>query len=145
MYDRILVPTDGSDWAAAAAEQAIELAAQYDATIHALYVIDVRMSPVSPDLDRDEVLALYEDSESDPLAVVREHAATDDVPVVEAVRVGVPHESIREYADEHGIDLVVMGTRGETGLEHALVGSTTERVVRTADVSVLTVHRNTST
>jgi nucleotide-binding universal stress UspA family protein len=144
MYDRILVATDGSDGAAAATEHAVDIAATYGGTIHALYVIDVRMSPISTGMDRDEVLAMYEASDDDPPAGVLDRAAARDVPAVEAVRVGVPHEAICEYVDENAVDLVVMGTRGETGLEHALVGSTTERVVRTADVPVLAVHEDES-
>lgn len=49
-----------------------------------------------------------------------------------------PHEVILEYADEHGVDLVTMGTHGRTGLDRYLVGSVTERVVRTSDVPVFT-------
>ena len=58
----------------------------------------------------------------------------------QAIRLGVPHEIIREYIDENDIDLVVMRTHSRTGLEHTLLGSTTERIARTVDVPVLTVH-----
>jgi len=52
---------------------------------------------------------------------------------------GEPYESVLDYADEHDIDIIVMGTHGRTGLDHHLLGSVTEKVVRTSDVPVLTV------
>ena len=140
MYETILVPTDGSDGAETAAAHAIDLAEIHGAIVHALYVVDVRMSPISADMDHDEVVALVDESGERPTAAVIDRAERAGVPSVEAIRLGVPHRVIREYAAEEGVDLVVMGTHGRTGIEHALVGSVTERVVRTLDVPVLTVH-----
>jgi nucleotide-binding universal stress UspA family protein len=139
MYDTILVPTDGSDGAAAAAAHAVDLAKIHGATVHALYVVDVRMSPISANMDHDEVIELVDESGDRPTAAVLDRAERAGVPTVEAIRLGVPHRIIREYAEGEGIDLVVMGTHGRTGIEHALVGSVTERVVRTLDVPVLTI------
>ena len=140
MYDTILVPTDGSDGAAAAAAHAVDLAAVHGATLHALYVVDVRMSPISADMDHDDVVELVDESGDRPTAAVLDRAEQAGVEAVEGIRLGVPYRVIREYADDEGVDLVVMGTHGRTGVEHALVGSVTERVVRTLDVPVLTVH-----
>jgi nucleotide-binding universal stress UspA family protein len=138
VYERILVPTDGSDAAAAAAEHALELADADDATLHVLYVVDVRMSPISTGMDREAVVDLLELSDEQPTAPIRARAAAS-IPVVEAIRIGVPDEAIRAYVEEVDCDLVVMGTHGRTGLEHALLGSVTEHVLRTVDVPVLTV------
>ncbi|SDZ77255.1 Nucleotide-binding universal stress protein, UspA family [Haloplanus vescus] len=140
MYETILVPTDGSEGSVAAAAHAVNLAATHGATVHALYVVDVRMSPVDSDMDHDEAVALVEESDVDPTAAVLDRAERAGVPAVEAVRLGVPDECIRAYAEEVDADLVVMGTHGRTGVEHAILGSVTERVVRTLDVPVLTVH-----
>jgi nucleotide-binding universal stress UspA family protein len=52
---------------------------------------------------------------------------------------GDPVETIADYAGEYGVDLVVMGTHGRGGVSRMLLGSVTERVVRTAPVPVLTV------
>lgn len=138
MYRTVLVPTDGSEAATAAATHAVDIASRYGATVHALYVVDVRMSPISTDIDRDEVVELVEQSDNNPTRAICERAERAGIPAVEAVRLGVPHEVIREYIDEHGVDLVVMGTRGRTGLERILLGSVTERILRTVDVPVLT-------
>jgi len=144
MYETILVPTDGSEGSVAAAAHAVDLAATHGATVHALYVVDVRMSPVDSDMDHDEAVALVEESDVDPTAAVLDRAERAGVPAVEAVRLGVPDECIRAYAEEVDADLVVMGTHGRTGVEHAILGSVTERVVRTLDVPVLTVHPSTA-
>jgi len=59
--------------------------------------------------------------------------------MVSEQRHGEPHRVIVEYANEEDCDLVVMGTHGRTGLQRYLLGSVTEKVVRTCDVPVLTV------
>jgi nucleotide-binding universal stress UspA family protein len=55
------------------------------------------------------------------------------------VRAAKPAEAIVHYAKEHNVDLVVMGTHGRRGFAHMVMGSVTERVVRTAPCPVLTV------
>ena len=55
------------------------------------------------------------------------------------LRLGVPYTEVVAAANELGSDLIVMGTTGKTGLEHFLVGSVAERVVRSAAVPVVTV------
>ncbi|MFB6141762.1 MAG: universal stress protein [Halorientalis sp.] len=140
MYETILIPTDGSAGSMAAAAHALDIAAAADATVHVLYVLDTRMTPVSSGMDREEVLALVEASDEDPTGPILQRAEAAGVPAVETIQVGIPHETILDYIADHDIDLVVMGTHGRTGLQHALLGSVTERVVRTADVPVLSVH-----
>jgi nucleotide-binding universal stress UspA family protein len=138
MYETILLPTDGSDGALGAAREALDLLAP-GGTLHVLYVLDTRMSPLTAEMDRDEALALLDDSDHDPTGPVLDRAEAAGVEAVEAIRLGVPHEVICEYVTDQDVDLVVMGTHGRTGIEHALLGSVTERVVRLADVPVLTV------
>ena len=55
------------------------------------------------------------------------------------IRIGNPVDEINRFVDEKKVDLIVMGTHGRTGLQHLLVGSVAERVVRTATCPVLTV------
>ncbi|AAV47178.1 universal stress protein [Haloarcula marismortui ATCC 43049] len=52
---------------------------------------------------------------------------------------GDPYEEIIDYAETAGVDMIVMGTHGRSGLDRFLLGSVTEKVVRTADAPVLTV------
>jgi len=142
MYDEILVPTDGSPEAEAAVEHAVDIAATYGARIHVLYVVDT--SPYAT-LDATETVVedLQEEGEE---AVEYVTAAAEDAGVETqgTVTTGNVHESITTYAHANDIDLIVMGTHGRRGLDRVLVGSVTERVVRTADAPVLTVRSGAS-
>jgi nucleotide-binding universal stress UspA family protein len=139
MYYDILVPTDGSESATEAARNAIELATQFDATIHALYVIDI--GAMWPDAYEGNVLNDLETRGKKAVARVREQAEEAGVSVTDdVVTGGHPHRVILDYADENDIDCIVMGTHGRRGLDRYLLGSVTERVVRLADVPVMTVH-----
>jgi len=137
MYEKILVPTDGSEGAQHALEEALELARRFDAVVHSLSIVDTTAVP--PDTDYagafDSFEGIAERTTDDAVARVEEAG----VEAVGAVRAGTPHRSILDYADENDIDLVVMGTHGRTGIQRYLLGSVTEKVVRTADVPVLTV------
>ncbi|MDQ2052576.1 universal stress protein [Natronolimnohabitans sp. A-GB9] len=144
MYDTILIPTDGSDTAERAIDYGLDLARQYDATVYALSVIDVaELLEVDYVGDRDDFEATIEPLETEAkraVTTVDERARRlDDVEVITVVREGAPDETIVAYADEIEADLIVMGTHGRRGLPRYLLGSTTERVVRTVDVPVLTV------
>ncbi len=132
MFTDVLVPTDGSDCADRAVGYAEDIASRYGATVHVLSVADSRVLQHGP--HSDQVRAACEEIVDDAC-----EGLGDDVPVRDAVRTDLPHEAILAYADDEGIDLIVMGTHGRTGLERYLLGSTTEKVVRLSDVPVLTV------
>jgi nucleotide-binding universal stress UspA family protein len=70
--------------------------------------------------------------------VIAEGAGAPRVVAVKAI--GEPATEIVEFARETGQELLVVGTHGRTGLRHALVGSVAERVVRRAQIPVLTIH-----
>lgn len=138
MYDRILIPTDGSDEARKAAEHGIELAAALGATVHTLYVMDLPGVPRALSIrdDEEQVREEYEAYGERVTEAVRELAAAADVECVTAVKPGTVHERIVQYADEEGIDAIVMGT-GYQGRFGALLGTTAEKVVRTSTVPVI--------
>ena len=133
MYDDILVPTDESHGANAALEHGIEIASQWDATLHALYVVDTRLARSGPLLEtlRDEGRQAVRDVE-----VAGTQAG---LTVVTEIAEGNPHEEILAYVSEHGIGMVIMGTHGRTGLDRVVMGSVAERVVRRSPIPVLTV------
>jgi nucleotide-binding universal stress UspA family protein len=137
MYDAILVPTDGSDPATAALDHAISLAARHDATLHVVFVADTTVDSVTNVQGR--VLDTLESEGEEVVDDAATRAAASGVDVVTEVLQGEPHATIVDYADVVPVDLVVMATHGRRGLERALLGSLTERVVRTADPPVLTV------
>ncbi len=137
MFEDILFPTDGSDGAARAFEHALDVAAAHGATVHVLNVADTTRDSLVR-IEGQIVDALVEEGE----ALVEEVAALADdrnVPTETAVLQGEPYRAIVDYADDRGIDLVVMPTHGRRGLSRLLLGSTTERVVRRSNVPVLTL------
>mgnify|MGYP006305019255 CR=1 FL=1 len=147
MYDTILIPTDGSDTAGIAVEHAVDIAAKYDATVHALYVVDpdwLTYSLGAEQLDRirqgnfGEMDELEADA-AEATGVVADAARDRDVDVVEAVRGGTPHKIITSYADTEGIELIVIGSHGRSGVRRALLGSVTERVLRSSHLPTLVV------
>ncbi|WP_276302385.1 universal stress protein [Halorussus lipolyticus] len=138
MYDRILVPTDGSVAADRAFERALDLAETYDAEMHLVYVVDV--SALAGEFDAITIVDRLEEAGEEITQRLRERAEDAGVErVVTAVVEGVPHRTLLDYADDNDADIIVMGTHGRTGLDRYLLGSVTERVVRKADVPVLTV------
>ena len=141
MYDRILVPTDGSDHALAAAKHALELATTYDAELYALYVVDTGTSwlRLSRTDIQETLRGLAEDAGGQALSPIEALAENTPVTVVKELREGTPHEVIVAAVTDEDVDLVVMGTHGRDGIRHRLLGSVAERVVRGSDVPVMTV------
>lgn len=139
MYDNILLPTDGSEGTEDAVEQAFDLAKTYDATVHALYVIDLKeVNAIEHTFDTTMYTEKFREEGESVLDELSRRGEDVGIDIVTEIREGVPHETILEYSDEEGIDLIVMGTHGRTGLDRYLVGSVTEKVVRLSDLPVLT-------
>ena len=147
MYERILVPTDGSDTAEVAIEHALDLAEKYGAEVHTLYVIDtdsMSLTLGAEQLDRIEQGNYHEMEEvrrrvEAATSVVTDRARERGLDVVEHVSAGKPHSMIADYAADHDVDLVVMGSHGRSGVKRALLGSVTERTLRSTPVPVLVV------
>lgn len=138
MYDDILFPTDGSPGADAALDHAIEHALSHEATLHILYVVEENI-PVL-EASGSAVLDELEEEGESIIEDARKRAIDAGVESVQAtVGGGSPHRVINEYADDHNIGLIVMGTHGRQGIDRVLLGSVAERVVRTSDCPVLTV------
>ncbi len=137
MYSDILFPTDGSDDSLVALDHALEIADRFDATLHVLYVADTNRDSVTT-VGGEVVDALV--SEGDEVVeTVADRARSRGLTVVDEVIQGDPHRTILDYASDRDIDLIVMATHGRRGLDRYLIGSVTERVVRTATVPVVTV------
>lgn len=143
MFDQLLFPTDGSEGASTAFDHVLDVAAAHDATVHVLNVIDTsgdglrRVGEIAADeLERDG-----EQLVSETAAAARERGVDTET----SVERGNPYREIVGYANAQGIDLITIPTHGRRGLERFLVGSTTERVVRRADVPVLTIRPHEDT
>ncbi|WP_435129632.1 universal stress protein [Halobaculum sp. D14] len=140
MYERILVPTDGSEGVERAVRHAVDLAVQHGATLHALYVVNSASYAGMPMESAWEGIdeMLRSDAE-DAIAMVEAVADDYEIPVESAIVDGSPSKEIVRYAEEHDCDLVVMGTHGRGGIDRLLLGSVAEKVVRGSSVPVLTV------
>ncbi|MFC4986600.1 universal stress protein [Saliphagus infecundisoli] len=147
MYDRILVPTDGSETAEKAIDHALDTAETCGAEVHALYVVDtdsMSLSLGAEQLDRieqgqyDQMDDVRERAES-ATGYVADRASERGIVAVEHVSAGKPHAMIAEYVEDNDIDLVVMGSQGRSGIRRALLGSVTERTLRSTRVPVLVV------
>lgn len=143
MYDTILIPTDGSRGTDQAIVNGLDIATQYDATVHALCVIDTaQLLDLGYFGDRSDFETRIEPLENEAKRAVGDVKARSeqrDIDVITIVREGEPYETIMLYVDDADVDLIVMGTHGRRGLSRYLLGSVTDRIVRTADVPVLTV------
>ncbi|WP_254529846.1 universal stress protein [Natrinema gelatinilyticum] len=136
-FDRLLLPTDGSDGAAIATEWGIALAVRLESSVHTLYSIDT--SPLDDVPERDELLEALEERGEDVVDAVRERGEEADVSVSGSIVTGSPVVEITSYATEHDVDMIVMGTHGRTGIGQWFLGSVTENVVRQAEVPVFCV------
>ncbi len=143
MYDRILIPTDGSEGVDRAVDHAIDAADRYDATLHVLYVVD---SAIVNAYSGDEYVHEAEGAEAtleeigrESVEAVAEQAEAAAVETETAIVHGEPHEEILRYIDDEGIDLTVMGSKNRPGDYRRMLGSVTERVSRlsAAPVSIV--------
>lgn len=131
---KILCPIDFSDFSQAANEYASTLAESCGASIVYLYV----SQPQIP-YDAYAYVNIEGDLDAD-MKILKETKPT--VAGVEAsyvVEYGMPSDRIVEYANNHDIDLIVIGTHGRTGLKRILMGSVAEAVVRRAECPVLAI------
>jgi nucleotide-binding universal stress UspA family protein len=144
MFTRILVPTDFSEPSDAALDYARVLAGRFGASLHVLHVIETPGAMMSPEVyiaDSPEVQAqLFEHAKDRLQHRVTPNDRTRHGATTEIVS-GPSARSIVNYATERGMDLIVMGTHGRTGVAHLLMGSVAEKVVRDAPCPVMTVRR----
>jgi universal stress protein A len=141
-FKKILLPTDFSDGVEAPLRLAAGLAKDSGGTVVLMHAYQTPILPlpegqliVSP-----EQMARLHKHLADELDKNKTHLIELGAPKVETIVVeGNPTDAVVRAAKEHGADLIVMSTHGRTGLSHLLIGSVTERVVRTASCPVLTV------
>lgn len=140
MYDDILIPTDGSETISETLAHGLPIAEQNDATLHSLYVVDSRITAAATDDAGPELERSLEEEGHEAVAAVDERASQRGLETETDVRKGTPSKAILEYADEHGIDLIVIGTRGKSPREKVTsLGSVSERVVDNASIPVFVV------
>ncbi|HBC57140.1 MAG TPA: hypothetical protein DCZ03_08255 [Gammaproteobacteria bacterium] len=135
---RVLVPIDFSDCALQGWDQAVDLFQGTDVSFDALYVVEPIIAPAElySVWPYEEKQKEYAEERFRELTKSGRLEATN---VKTEVVYGHAHEAIIQYAEENSVDMIVMATHGHRGLNHFMLGSTAERVVRAASCPVLTV------
>jgi nucleotide-binding universal stress UspA family protein len=140
MYDRILVPTDGSKGTSESVAHAASIARDRGATVEVLYVVDQRQYRAASRDTKDEVIESLREEGERAIDDAVTWLADEGVDTETEIREGIPYKTILEYADETDVDLIVMGTHGRTGRDRRVaLGSVTERVVKNSKRPVLVV------
>ena len=140
MYNKILVPTDGSEFAKKAQKHALYLAGVSGAEIVAVSVTENNFVNGLP-LD-DEVYQLNQilNERSEENLKEFDKLNEDDLKITHVVREGSPAKVILEVAKEEAVDLIVMGSSGKSGFDRFIMGSVADKVVNSAKCAVLVVH-----
>lgn len=144
MIKKILLPTDGSEAAERAGEDAITMADVTGEDIIVLYVIDTSYLNALPQKDLrdqlDEELRGEGEEAVEKFKNKLEKSQCEghckNVNLISMIKEGKPADVILKTADEENVDLITMGKSGKNGLEKLILGNTTERVVRGAKVPV---------
>jgi nucleotide-binding universal stress UspA family protein len=139
----VLVPTDFGEAAASALNYGRDLARQYGAALHVLYVADdvnaryaLDSAPMFlPDVQKE----IEEDAKKRAASLLSDEDRAQLKARVAVCTSVSPAAVIVDYARTHAIDLIVMGTHGRLAMSHLLLGSIAEKVVRSAPCPVLTV------
>ncbi|RQG90188.1 universal stress protein [Natrarchaeobius halalkaliphilus] len=137
MFETILVPTDGSEYAESAAEMALELAKTHDAAVHVLSVADTGpLESIRLPGDAASPEGAFRARAERAVETIVSRGEETGLEMTGTVRTGPAESEILEYATEVDADLIVMGTRGRGGVTRAALGSVTDHVVRLGDVPV---------
>lgn len=142
---RVLFATDFSATSDCAKAYATAIAGPLNAELHVLHVLDDPLPMPGPKGSwilptAEEMIARNIDAANASLTEQLKNCEIRHGQIVRQVLIGSPTQTILDYANQHDIDVIVIGTHGRTGLAHVLIGSVAEKVVRLAKCPVLTVH-----
>lgn len=146
---KLLVPTDFSANSKKALIYAVRLAQRNNSSLVLFHVFElpefVRQVPQDYSYESHEETRKQCDTamrrSAETLGMLSEVAKGSNIQIETSQRLGTPYEEIVKFAKEKEVDLIVIATHGYTGLNHFLLGSTAERVVRLAPCPVLVVRQ----
>jgi nucleotide-binding universal stress UspA family protein len=141
MFKKILCPLDFSEFTDEIVDYAVSIAGKYGAELHFLHVIPNLnyYTPYESFLTPENLIALESSIETEVGKDFDKIMKKIDMPVKKIIKSGAPFVEIIEYVKAESIDLIVMGTHGRSGIEHILIGSVAEKVVRKSPCPVLTI------
>ena len=144
MYQRILVPVDGSHTATRGLQEAVELAKSQGAELRLMHVVDESVLTLNPEAIVgtgelvDDIVNAGKQALKNARALAERHGVKADTVMYENLT-GRVAALVLEEAKKWHADLIVMGTHGRRGITHAVLGSDAETVVRSSPVPVLLV------
>jgi len=130
VFERIMFPTDGSEFAARSEDIVMEMAKKFDSTVVAVNIIDDKL--IYP-------FEVLEDEGKAILSNVSERGKKEEVNVEEVLIVGSPTHDMEKIVKKTETDIVIIATHGKTGLEKLILGSVAESALKTVKVPVLLV------
>jgi nucleotide-binding universal stress UspA family protein len=141
MFKKILCPLDFSEFSNEIVNYAVNIAGKYGSELHLLHVIPNLnyYTPYESFLTPENLVALESSIEKEVGKDFEKIIKKIDTSVKTIIKSGAPFVEIIEYVKAESIDLVVMGTHGRSGIEHILIGSVAEKVVRKSPCPVLTI------
>ena len=144
MLKKIMIATDGSEMSMLAAVLAVGLAKISGATVTAIYVLDVHRLAQLPGYTgfpglNDRLMKLMFTEGNEAMSEIAEIAQDAGISYEKLVAEGNPSDEILRQSHELGMDLLVMGSIGRSGLNKFLLGSVAEKVVRHSKIPVLIV------
>lgn len=147
MFNKILLATDGSDYSLKAAQHALELAQKNSAQVVIINVAQYLHEPVEyTELsvaiklkDSQKFMARMKEQGKEIVLKTAESFIKNNIPFEEKVEIGDPAEIICQEAEAQSVDLIIMGTRGNSGITRFLLGSVSSKVVMHAHCYVLVV------
>jgi len=141
-YNNILVPVDFSDYSVKAIAYAKEIAAAYDSQLQILHIIEEKAHPAYSLSGKSSIFDLVPNIEEESRKKIEKLIKESSGPKVKSVidiQGGNASSDIIKFASENFSDLIVIATHGLTGIQHLLLGSVTEKVVRMAPCPVVTI------
>ncbi len=140
MFNRILVPLDGSNWG----EAAIPLVEDFASVLQAEVILFQAIRSVSPWAGDSATLVPADlqhrrASSAAYLSNIEKRLTDKGIKVTSVVVTGVPADTIIDYAKTNNIDLIAMSTHGRSGVDRWVFGSVTDKVLHAGDTAVLTV------
>lgn len=141
---KILFPTDFSENSNHASDYAVDLAQKLGARLYILHVIHELIDTTGfyiPNISLDQLQKDLEQGAEEMMNKFCREKMGDFRDYESTSVIGLPHIEILNMAKEKGVDIIVMGTHGRTGIDRVLFGSTAEKVVKKAPCPVLTVRK----
>jgi nucleotide-binding universal stress UspA family protein len=143
-YKKIMIATDGSTQVRKAVEAGIDIAKLSGAKLYAVYVLVPTTHTIRDSGWEKLAMEHFRDEGKKATGFVEDAAKAEDLEVESMLLEGHPADEIVKFAERSGVEMIVMGTLGKTGLDRFLLGSVAENVIRHSKVPVLVVRGENS-